>query len=155
MLGYKKYDEYYTPKKVWQDILPFIPHGLVWEPFYGSGGSTSDMKSLGLNVVSDTGDFFGSSIHADVIVTNPPFSIKKQVLCELWKLQMPFIMVMPLTVLCSKMYKPFFDETAIIIPSSRIDFLKDGQSLKTKCPFDSVYYCWKIPTLSAGKFLRL
>ncbi len=143
--NYVKHDNYETPFSAWKSIIDLIPKDKIYyDSFYCKGSSGNHLRNLGLNVIHENVDFFSNTFDYDIIITNPPFSIKKQVLKKLFQDSKPFIMIMPVAVLCSKMYRPFIDQTTIIIPSSRIQFVKNGDTTQGKCPFDSVYYCWKM-----------
>ncbi|KAH9260273.1 hypothetical protein BASA81_001443 [Batrachochytrium salamandrivorans] len=102
------------------------------------------LKELGLNVIHTNTDFFTNQIDYDIIITNPPFSNKKAVLEKLMKDGKPFIMIMPISVICTKMYSKFLDEGTIVMPRSRIQFARDGKTTQGKCPFDSFYYYWRM-----------
>jgi len=70
-------DEYYTPIKIWQDILHYLPRDKVYiDPFFGDGSNIENLKSLGLDVVGADLDAFDllDEIPYDIILTNPAFS---------------------------------------------------------------------------------
>ena len=57
----------------------YIPRDkTIWEAFYGDGQSGQDLESMGFNVIHEPIDFF-SHDEGDVIVSNIPFSKKKDV----------------------------------------------------------------------------
>ena len=89
----KKNDEWMTPKIYWQWLSKYINKNLVvWEPFYGTGCSTIDLKQLGFTVVSNKhADFFKQKPHSniDIVITNPPYSIKGKVIDRLLFLKIP------------------------------------------------------------------
>ena len=67
------HDDYMTPKYAWEWIKDFIPKDkIIWEAFYGDGGSGKIITYLGFNVIHEETDFFTNSM-GDVIVSNPPF----------------------------------------------------------------------------------
>ena len=70
-------DEYYTNIETWNDILKHIPRDqIILEPFYGIGTGPNNLKSLGLNVISEDIDFNEAmdNFNYDIVLTNPPFS---------------------------------------------------------------------------------
>lgn len=135
-------DEYMSPMCVFKDILDLIPRKIIWEPFPGDGTSTRHLRDLGFEVVH--GDFY-SEDHGDVVVTNPPFSQKKQVLTRLKELNKPFILLLPSWTLHTQyMRNLFYREIKIAIPRKRIEFLKEGV-VQGRCNFECFYYLWKIP----------
>lgn len=135
-------DEYYTPKEVWELIKPFLPTDkVIWEAFRGDGKSAEHLKSFGLTVVCEDEDFFTAN-HGDLIVSNPPFSIKKAVVERLYQLNKPFVLIMPYEVLFYKYFAPFQKDIQLIIPKTRINFLKEGNLVKFN--YDCVFFCWKL-----------
>eukprot|EP01043_Picozoa_sp_COSAG02_P040576 COSAG02_NODE_3295_length_6994_cov_46.367368_5_plen_164_part_00 len=143
-----KHDDYMTPKYAWENIQQYIPKDkIIWEAFYGDGKSGNDLSDLGFNVIHEQIDFFDNN-KGDIIVSNPPFSLAKQIMPRLKELDKPFILIMP----SSKIYTQYFRENykntesklQIIIPRKRIQFIKNGNELQNKCNFDCFYYCYKM-----------
>lgn len=149
---YNLYDDYMTPKEAWQNINHLIPKNkIIWEAFYGDGISGEHLRDLGHNVIHEEKDFFNwTPDKYDVIISNPPFSKKKEVYTHLKKLNKPFIMISPASMICYKYFRELFindNDLKIIIPKKRINFLKyvDGETIQTqRCNFDCFYYCYKI-----------
>lgn len=147
----KKQDNYSTPRSAWEALVPLLDKTKVYyDPFFNDGLSGYILSELGLDVIHEDTDFFESvdQIDFDIIVSNPPFSIKRQVLKKLLEIDKPFVMIMPISVLSTKMYQPFFDHTSIGVPKSRIQF-----SGTTGCPFDCYYYFYKVSCPS--RFFKL
>jgi hypothetical protein len=144
-----KYDDYMTPKYVWEDIKDFIPKDVViWEAFYGNGESGKYLKELGFNVIYQNIDFFNNNL-GDIIVSNPPFSKLKEILIRLEELDKPFIIIMPSSKINTQYFRRWKDKNIqIIIPKKRINFDKivNGKisDKKSQCNFDCFYYCYKI-----------
>jgi len=148
-----KHDDYMTPKYVWENIIDYIPKDkVIWECFFGDGNSGKDMKELGLNVIHEEIDFFKNNL-GDILISNPPFSIKKEVFTRLKELDKPFIMICPSPCIITKYMRELFCNSEyplqIIIPRKRINFLKKingvvPENLKNCCNFDCFYYCYKI-----------
>tara|TARA_S200002703_G_scaffold155902_1_gene160620 strand:- start:1175 stop:1681 length:507 start_codon:yes stop_codon:yes gene_type:complete len=148
-----KHDDYMTPKSAWENIIDFIPKDkIIWEAFYGDGISGDYMKELGLNVIHKPVDFFKNNL-GDIIVSNPPFSLKKEVFTRLKKLDKPFIIICPSSCINTKyMRELFFDSKyplQIIIPKKRINFTKKINGVvpdnwRDRCNFDCFYYCYKM-----------
>ena len=151
--NYRKFDDYCTPKHAWAQIQHIIPRNkIIWECFWGCGSSGQYLRELGFDVIHENVDFFTTS-NGEIIVSNPPFSKTKQILTRLRLLDKPFILIMPISKICTQYTRNIFkdsdDPIQIIIPAKRIHFIKivDGVEVKDcsdKCNFDSVYYCWKI-----------
>ena len=150
---FTKHDDYMTPKSAWEAIEHIIPEDkVIWEPFAGNGNSKKFLTELGFDVISNEEDFFENN-RGEIIVTNPPFSKKKEVFQKLKELGKPFIIICPTPMLVTKYFRELFsddeDPIKIIIPRKRIQFMKlvDGEvpeDFENKCNFDCYYYCWKI-----------
>jgi hypothetical protein len=148
-----KHDDYMTPKSAWEAIKDYIPTDkVIWEAFYGDGESGRHLKELGFNTVHEPIDFFNED-RGDCIISNPPFSMCKEILPRLVELDKPFILIMPCSKLNTQYFRQLFakheDEIQIIIPRKRIQFIKlvDGKipdNYKSQCNFDCFYYCWKM-----------
>ena len=90
-------DEYYTPKKAWEQIKQFIPKDkIIWEAF-GTNPSIHSaryLRELGFNVITTDEDFFEED-KGDIVVSNPPYNkkekLKQKVLERLVSLNKPFI----------------------------------------------------------------
>lgn len=144
-------DEYMTPSHVWKMVLPFIPKdGIISEPFYGDGASAAFLQSSGLFVFDHKGqDFFKlrKRDFGDVIVTNPPFSLKSEILQRLKHLQIPFMIILPTFAIHLKTIRELFgEEIQIIIPPSRIHYRRLGQKEDdpSSSSFESCFFCWRL-----------
>lgn len=140
--GYVANDEYYTPNEEWDKIKHLIPKDkVIWEAFYGDGASGAYLATQGFNVISRDEDFFTAN-HGDIVVTNPPFSKKKQVIQRLVELDKPFIMIMPLEVMTYKYIEPIRPFLQVLIPNKRMTFLKDGKPVKFN--YECIFFCYKM-----------
>jgi len=136
---YKVNDDFSTPLHAWKDIEKYIPKDKsIWCPFYMNGEHT--LQQLGYDIIHEDEDFFENN-KGDIVVDNPPFSKKKEVIKRLIELDKPFILIMPVSTLCYQYFKPLKDNIQIIIPPKRINFDK---SLKSSASFDCLYYCFKM-----------
>jgi len=146
-----KADDYFTPKSAWNDIKHLIPEGVIWEPFYGDGQSGRDLTELGFKVIHNEGeDFFEQDPKGSLCLSNPPFSLTRQVLGRLVEMEMPFILIMPTSKMNTQYFRALFKDDKrfqIIIPKKRIHFISPEMKetgKKSSCYFDCYYYCWKI-----------
>jgi hypothetical protein len=139
----RKDDDYETPKYVWEMIAPYLPKDkVIWEAFYGSGKSGQYFEELGFQVIHRDIDFFQHDL-GDLIVSNPPFSIKMKVLQRLKDLDKPFVLLLPAAVLGTKTLQTLFPDIQVIIPKGRVSFIKNGEQTKGVW-FASFFYCWKM-----------
>ena len=137
----KKDDDYMTPKSVWESIQQYIPADkVIWEAFYGDGKSGEYLRELGFEVIHEKVDFFKNDL-GDIVVSNPPFSKKMEVLRRLKELNKPFMLVLPASALGTKTLQKLFPDIQIIIPDGRISFIKNGNQSNSVW-FASFIYCW-------------
>lgn len=144
------HDDYMTPKSAWQDISHLIPKDkIIWEAFYGNGKSGEYLTELGFNVIHKEIDFFENNL-GEIIVSNPPFSIIKEILFRLKELDKPFIIICPSSKINTSYVRNNFKNKGlqIIIPRKRIHFDKlvngEIEQKKSSCNFDCFYYCYKM-----------
>ncbi len=148
---FQKHDDYMTPKYAWENIKHIIPKDkVIWEAFYGNGDSGKYLTELGFNTIHEEVDFFENDL-GEIIVSNPPFSLSKEVLTRLKELGKPFVMILPSSKINTQYFRKLFSEEniQIIIPRKRIHFVKlvngeKPEGWKNACNFDCFYYCWKM-----------
>jgi len=130
-------DDWKTPLYAWKQIEEYIPTDKqIWCPFYYNGEhSLKDLR----DIIHIDENFFEND-RGDIVVDNPPFSIKKQVIQRLLELDKPFILLLPVSTICYQ-YFPRDKNIQIIIPPKRINFKADG---KSSASFDTIYVCYKI-----------
>ena len=144
-----------TPNHAWEDIKHLIPKDkLIWEAFYGDGESGKYLKEkMNLNIIHEPIDFFDDKTlpEFDMIISNPPFSIAKNVFKRLKELDKPFIIICPSSKINTSYVRENYKnkKLQIIIPRKRIHFIKlvDGKvpdKYKSSCNFDCFYYVWKM-----------
>jgi hypothetical protein len=147
--GKNKDDEFYTLKEDWENIKKYIPKDkVVWEAFSnGSYEGVEYLKSICKEVKCNTGDFFKEN-YGDLVISNPPFSIKKEVLMRLKELDKAFILILPTLSLQTKYMKNMFgDDLQVILPSKKLFFYKiiNGEKkIYNKLSYYSCYVCYKM-----------
>ena len=145
-----RHDDYFTRYETWASIADLIPRGKVlWEAFYSPQSSSGEhFRNLGFDVIFEDVDFFEADL-GEVLVSNMPFSKKKEIFTRLKALGKPFIMLVPTTTLQTLYFTELFkDETIqLIIPRKKINFDKyvDGVKVKMRdnCTFYSCFIAWK------------
>jgi hypothetical protein len=98
-------DDYQSPRCAINCLLPYLPKSaLIWECAAGKLNLVTAFKEKGYNVVySDKEfDFLTNFKECDVIITNPPFSLKFEFLNRCFELNKPFALLVPLTILEGK-----------------------------------------------------
>ena len=140
--------EYYTPDWVWDCLKDYIPQDkVIWEPFRNeeelSCQSANHLRHLGFDVVNPLCDFFENNL-GDIVVSNCPFNLKKQVMEKLFELDKPFLLVLPNIILNTKYFIDWAKndkKIQIIILPKRVDFIKPNG--ETKAVIHTLIVCWK------------
>lgn len=148
-----KNDEFYTPEYAIRPIMKYIaPPAKIWCPF-----DTSDslfvkcFTESGYEVVnthiSDGDDFFDMEVpECDYIISNPPYSLKTEVLERLFEIDKPFAMLVGVVGLfeSKRRFEMFANNTfEIMYLNKRVSYFKDYSEQKPSLnpPFSSVYVC--------------
>ena len=144
-------NELYTPFYAVDPIIKYLPKGkIIWCPFDEKWSAFYvHLRELGYRVIrsslSDGQDFFKYEPERwDLIVSNPPFSIKDKVLERLYSLQKPFAVLLPLNSLQGKTrYKYFAGGIQLLSFDIRICFhnQKSMEQVIKGSPFASAYFC--------------
>lgn len=144
-------NELYTPFYAVEPILKYLPKDkIIWCPFDKEWSAfTTLLKEHDYNVISThigTGeDFFQYEPDEwDIIVSNPPFSIKDKVLKRLYSFKKPFAVLLPLNSLQGKTrYEYFKQGVQLLTFDVRINFHKqDSMDVPVKgSPFATAYFC--------------
>ena len=118
---------------------------------------------MGFNVEwSKNDDFFQQENHENsVVVSNCPFSLKKEVLHHLKQINQPFILIISSTVLNTKYFLETFgddERIQLIIKSTKIHYDRyvDGKfvDIKDNTSFYSLYLCWQIGLDKSINFIK-
>jgi len=142
----KDSDNYITRKEDWERIKQFIPTDKkIWSPFYCDGKQKEYFAEMGFDIIHEDEDFFENN-KGDIIIDNPPFSKKKEILQRLKDLDKPFIIICPSMMLSYKYFQNNFkDNIQIIIPHDRVKF---KHLVRNKYdytpPFASFFFCYKM-----------
>jgi len=142
-------DGYNTTPDMWEMINQYIPKDkILFEAFLKDNWSSKSaitLRELGHNVVGDpTMDFFDEPPEYDILVSNPPYSIKKKIFERLAVLNKPFILIVPISTITKQYVKCLErDKLQMIIPNKRLQFERCGEPLK-RCWFDTCFLCYKI-----------
>lgn len=151
-----KKDEYYTPPYAVHPIVQYVGVGSrVWCPF-----DTDDSYFVKIlrgaaacEVVAthiDNGeDFFNTEVDCDYIISNPPYSLKNEVLERLFSLGKPFAMLIGVVGIFESQhrYKLFRDnEFEVMYFNKRVSFFEDYNDQKPtrNPPFSSVFITSKM-----------
>lgn len=147
----RKNDSLYTPYHVIDHITKYLPTDkIIWCPFDEKWSAfTVRLKERGYNVVSshinDGQDFFNyEPAHWDIIVSNPPFSLKDRILGRLYFFNKPFAILLPLNSLQGKTRYQYFKQGIQILSfDARVCYHNEknmGHVVKGS-PFATAYFC--------------
>ena len=142
----EKYDELYTPEEAIYPILKYLDKSKVyWEcTDFGESNITKVLRENGFKAVNTSKveiDFLKDDIdfYFDVIITNPPYSLKNEFIKKCYEYDKPFLLLLPLTALEGKerneLYKKYGIE--IIVLNKRINFMKN----KNNVWFNTSWFC--------------
>lgn len=149
-------DEFYTPVYAIEPLIKYLkPGSTIWCPFDTEESNFVKILGRGENKVihshiSEGKDFFKESVpNCDYIISNPPYSLKGEVLQRLFEIGKPFAMLVGVVGLfeSQKRFNMFRDnEFEIMYLNKRVAYFKDYREQKPSLnpPFSSVYVCHKI-----------
>ena len=143
----KDSDNYITNKEDWEKIKEYIPKDkVIWSPFYCDGKQKEYFKDMGFDIIHEDKDFFSYTPEYDIMIDNPPFSKKKEILTRIKEIDKPFILIIPSVMLCYKYFQNYFkDDLQIIISLNRIKFRHINSTNKNYTPpYASFYFCYKM-----------
>ena len=143
-----KNDEFYTPSYAIQPILKYISGGsVVWCPFDTADSLfVKELTGHGCNVVhthiSDGQNFFNIEVpECDYIISNPPYSVKGNVLRRLFEIDKPFAMLVGVVGLfeSQERFEMFRDnDFEIMYLNRRVAYFKDYTDWKPYMDMDKV-----------------
>lgn len=157
-------DEQFTPRYAILPLLKYLkPNSTIWCPFDKADSAfVKVFKEYGHNVINtcleihedgtEYGNFFEVSgdysmfenEDIDYIISNPPYSIKDKVLEQLYELDIPFAMLLPLPTLQGiTRYEYFKNGIQLLSFDKRINYIKNGKLQKGNS-FASAYFCYNL-----------
>lgn len=144
----EKYDTFFTPEEAIKPILKYIPkNAIIWECCDDTGTSniTKKLRALGHKVIT-TGmkeNFltFKPDFDFDIIITNPPYSLKNEFIEKCYQYEKPFLLLLPITALEGIERGKMFREKGIsvIVLDKRINYI-EGKSIY----FNTSWFSYKI-----------
>ena len=115
------HDDFFTKEKEWQQIAPYIPSDkIISMPFYSPYSNCNEL--LG-KIIYKNEDFFDHD-RGDIVVDNPPFSIKKKIIKELFNRDKPFMLIVPISTISYRYAKILKNHIQILIFDKRPKFIK-------------------------------
>jgi hypothetical protein len=155
-----KQDEYYTPNYAIAPLIDeiigsLVEHTTVWCPFDTEDSlivkalRKADFEVIATHIANGQ-DFFNIEVpYCDIIISNPPYSLKNEVFERLFKIGKPFAMLVGVVGLfeSQKRFKMFRDNNfEIMYLNKRVSYFKDYNDEKPALnpPFSSVWLCSKL-----------
>ena len=152
----KASDETFTPAYAVKPIIKYLEmfdtFAVVWCPFdLASSNYVKEIEKAGFKVIHshiDEGQNFFTyepEEEYDVIISNPPFSIKDAILARLDELGKPYAMLLPVPTLQGQTRFPYLKNIQYLGFDKRINYYRDADMTKTQdgVSFGSCYLCKK------------
>jgi transcriptional regulator with XRE-family HTH domain len=149
-------DEYYTPLYAVMPISEHLkPNSIIWCPFDTEESYyVKHFRQQGHTVIAthikSGQDFFTTNppVDCDYIISNPPYSCKEMVFERLFKLNIPFAMLINLSGIfdAKTRFLMFKDNIEMMFFQTRVQYLNSYNDKKTlkNPPFSSGYICYQV-----------
>lgn len=147
----KASDEVFTPEYAVRPLLKYIkPNTIIWCPFDKPFSKFVEIfQQAGFNVIHSHIDegknffFYEPEEPYDVIISNPPFSCKDDVLKRLSELNKPYAMLLPIPTLQGQMRFPYMKNIQYLGFDKRINYYMDTsmKEVQRGVSFGSCYIC--------------
>lgn len=151
-----KNDELYTPDYAIEPLIKYLidysqkigKNLTIWEcTDYGESNITSILEYYDFKVISTHISNFNfltdkPTFDFDMIITNPPYSLKDEFLKKCYEYEKPFCLLLPLTTLEGVTRHRLFKKYGIdlLIFDKRINYM----TTKKSCWFNTSWFCWKV-----------
>lgn len=149
--NYNKNDEWYTPRYAVYPIIKYLkPGATIWCPFDKEDSNfVRVLTERGFKVLYghiETGqDFFTVDVPVcDYIVSNPPYSLKGEVMDRLFKIGKPFAMLVNMSgIFDAKARFELFknNRVEVLWLSPRVNYINPITHTQKSVPFQSGYVC--------------
>ena len=145
-------NDFQTPPSALVPLLRYIPRDwIIWEPAAGRGNLVRYLRSIGYNVIGTdilSGRDFLSwqpSLRWDVIITNPPYSLKNEFLERCYSLGKPFALLLPLTTFETARRQALFKKygVQVLFLSKRVNF-ETPSGKGSGAWFAVAWFTWKL-----------
>lgn len=147
----EKNDELYTPEYAILPLLKYMPKNkIIWEcTDFGKSNITKVLKENGYKVISTHKKDFDflmddPDFEFDMIITNPPYSLKDNFLKKCYEHDKPFCLLLPITTLegieRGKMFRE--NDIQLLVLDRRCNFIYDN--CKKSNWFNTSWFCWNV-----------
>lgn len=165
-------DEYDTPSYAFDMLKCFedqFENKIIWDPFVSetslAGPRIRTCFPNSKEIIHNKSyDLMTNSFPPtfDIIITNPPYSCKKDVVEKCLALGKPFCLLLPLETVSrrymTKHYQEIKKDLCILFPEQRVNFipLQTKRKRASNSPFHSVWVCFQLkpsPLVSQLQFM--
>lgn len=156
-------NEMYTPDYAIEPLIPFLKKEMViWDCAFGEGHLARAFKEKGFKCIGKKeidylkeGQYVKEYLDMDIIVTNPPYSLKDEFLKKAFDLGDPFCFLLPLTALEGILRGSLYHANGIqlIIPNRRIDFITPNGGKSSW--FQVAWFCYRMELPNDLNFIEL
>lgn len=147
----EKNDELYTPQYAIKPLLKYLPKNVViWEcTDFGNSNITKILKENGYEVITTHKSHFdflndNPNFNFDMIITNPPYSLKDEFIKKCYEYNKPFALLLPITSLegieRGKMYRK--NGIELLVFDRRCNFIYNNA--KKSNWFNTSWFCYKV-----------
>ena len=141
-----------TPLYALDPLLPYLdPAWIVWEPAAGKGNIVRGLNAAGYSGFAtdiQTGRNFFDFVpfHWDVLITNPPYSIKYPWLDRCYTLGKPFALLLPIDTIGSQKAQRLFARygVEIIYMDKRVNFDMPNTGYSGSAQFSTAWFTWQL-----------
>lgn len=147
----KASDEVYTPAYAVKPILEYLsPKMTVWCPFDTEESEyVKLLQEAGVNVIASHIDegknffFYEPEEDYSCIISNPPFSIKDDILMRLYELNKPYAILLPIPSLQGQKRFKYIKDCQALIFDKRINYYTtpERNEIQKGVSFGSFYLC--------------
>lgn len=147
----KASDEVYTPAYAIKPLLKYLDKSLtVWCPFDKADSQfVTALEDNGNSVLYSHIDYgqnffyYEPKVKYDIIISNPPFSIKDDILKRLYELNKPYAMLLPVPTLQGKARFPYLKNIQYLGFDKRINYYTNQNLTEVQkgVSFGSCYLC--------------
>lgn len=164
------YDCAETPSYALDPLLRYISKDLcIWEPACGTGRLVRAFERAGYDVIGSdlsTGhNFFSTECDgAQVICSNPPYSLKPEFIYRCYEIGLPFALLLPVEVIGSQKVQMMMRSygAELLLLDKRVNFYMPNKGIegadgwKSSAQFPTMWYCWHLlPSLICyGEIVR-
>jgi len=146
-------DDFQTPPEALNPLLPYLPEGgFIWEPACGKGNLVRALSRRGYRVIG-TDILYGERFDfltwtprwiddVDVILTNPPYSLKDKFIERCYELGRPWAMLITISALGGQRRQNLYRQYGLqmIMLGRRVNF--EYAANKKACWFESAWFTW-------------